>query len=43
MNIIFIKHRNNDAEYCYEVPELLSPYIKKNMLVIVDNARGISI
>ena len=42
MNIVLVRH-GKSKEYCFEVPDVLIPFIKKDMVVLVDTRRGIDI
>lgn len=42
MNVVFVKH-GGSKEYCFEVPEFFTTYIKKDMIVLVDTVRGLDI
>lgn len=42
MNVVFVRH-GNSKEYCFEVPENLVQYIKKDTVVLVETFRGLDV
>ena len=40
MNVVFVRH-GDSKEYCFEVPDCLATYIKKDMTVLVNTIHGL--